>query len=139
MKDDFRIDRRGLLFTFPTAAGATVLTSGRRAFAATNYSVIAGPGIELPCSSYFRVDANGRDWPVTLRVMKHPTAGTVRTRTFSEMRQTSVGQKIVRVTRIYYTARAGYSGSDSFAYRRITADPTDSKSGEEFIVAVTVR
>jgi hypothetical protein len=47
--------------------------------------------------------------------------------------------KNVHAVRVFYKSKPGFVGQDSFTYRRITADPTDTDSGKEYTVAVTVR
>jgi hypothetical protein len=132
-------NRRGFLRRIFGGAIAATITTWNRALAATNYSVTARSGEELPCHSYYRVDANGKEWPTTIRVTVPPKNGTVQTRVYPQPVSTPVGSKVVKVTRVFYKSKVAFSGSDSFAYRRITADPTDTTSGEEFVVAVTVR
>ena len=92
------------------------------------------------CGGHWRVDNNGKVWPVSIQVVSPPKNGTVTTRASSGQRKLRNGEaKTVRLTSVVYQSRKGYVGEDSFTYRRVTADPTDPDNGKEYTVAVTVR
>jgi hypothetical protein len=109
------------------------------AVAAEQISVTAQSGVPLPCHSYYRVDANGKEWPVTIQFTSRPKNGTATTQTFSQPVSVNGQSKTVRAVKVFYQSKNGFIGQDSFTYRRITADPTDPNRGKEFTVAVTVR
>jgi hypothetical protein len=109
------------------------------AYAAEQISVTARSGEQLPCHTYYRVDAKGKEWPVTIQFTARPKNGSVTTQSFARPVSVNGEAKTVRAVRVFYTSKKGYVGQDSFTYRRITADPTDPESGKEFTVAVTVR
>jgi hypothetical protein len=109
------------------------------AYAAEQISVPAHSGEELPCHVYYRVDANGKEWPVTIRFTSRPRNGTVATRAVVRPVAVNGQTKSVHAVRVVYQSTAGFVGQDSFTYRRVTADPTDPDSGKEYTVAVTVR
>ena len=109
------------------------------AYAAEQISVTARSGESLPCHTYYRVDANGKEWPVTIQFTARPKNGTATTQSFSFPISVKGQSKTVRAVKVFYQSRKGFMGQDSFTYRRITADPTDPESGKEFTVAVTVR
>jgi hypothetical protein len=109
------------------------------AYAAEQISVTARSGESLPCHSYYRVDANGKEWPVTIQFIARPKNGTASTQSFSMPVSVNGQSKTVRAVKVFYQSKAGFIGQDSFTYRRVTADPTDPNNGKEFTVAVTVR
>ena len=109
------------------------------ACAAEQIVVTARSGEELPCHVYYRVDANGKEWPVTIRFTTRPTNGTATTRAVARPVSINGQTKSVRAVRVVYRSKSGFIGQDSFTYRRVTADPTDPDNGKEYAVAVTVR
>ena len=109
------------------------------AYAAEQISVTAHSGETLPCHSYYRVDANGKEWPVTIHFTARPKNGTASTQSSSRPVSVNGQVKNVHAVRVFYKSKPGFVGQDSFTYRRITADPTDTDSGKEYTVAVTVR
>jgi hypothetical protein len=109
------------------------------AYAAEQISVTARSGEQLPCHTYYRVDANGKEWPVTIQFTARPKNGTATTQSFSRPVSVNGQLKNVRAVKVFYTSKPGFLGQDSFTYRRVTSDPTDPDNGKEFTVAVTVR
>jgi len=109
------------------------------AYAAEQISVTARSGEELPCHVYYRVDANGKEWPVTIRFTSRPQNGTVTTRAVARPVAVNGQTKSVHAVRVVYKSKSGFIGQDSFTYRRVTSDPTDPDNGKEYTVAVTVR
>jgi hypothetical protein len=113
------------------------------AYAAQQVSINAKSGEAKECThgcGHWRVDANGKDWPVTIEYLTRPANGTVRTKLFPYPKKLRNGEvKTVRVSQVIYQSRKGFVGQDSFTYRRTTADPTDPDNGREYAVAVTVR
>jgi len=141
MNGRFDETRRGMFARF---AGALVFTVGIRfsAFAAPLVSYTAKSGVPTECHAggYWRVDANGKVWPVTIQFMARPKNGTATAQVTTGQRPLRNGEvKTVRLTQVIYQSRKGFVGEDSFTYRRITADPTDPNNGKEYTVAVTVR
>ena len=113
------------------------------AYAAQQVSITAKSGEPKECThgcGHWRVDANGKDWPVTIEYLTRPANGTVRTKVFPYPKKLRNGEvKTVRVSQVIYQSKKGFVGQDSFTYRRVTADPTDPDNGKEYAVAVTVR
>ena len=109
------------------------------AYAAEQISVTARSGEQLPCHSYYRVDAKGKEWPVTIQFTARPKNGTAATQSFSRPVSVNGQVKNVRAVKVFYKSKPGFIGQDSFTYRRTTADSTDPDNGKEFTVAVTVR
>jgi hypothetical protein len=109
------------------------------AHAAEQISVTAQSGQQLPCHTYYRVDANGKEWPVTIQFTTRPKNGTATTQSFSMPVSVNGQAKAVRAVKVFYQSKSGFIGQDSFTYRRVTGDPTDPNNGKEFTVAVTVR
>jgi len=109
------------------------------AYAAEQIAVTARSGEELPCHVYYRVDANGKEWPVTIRFTSRPKNGTATTRAVARPVSVNGQTKSVHAVRVVYRSKTGFIGQDSFTYRRVTADPTDPDNGKEYTVAVTVR
>lgn len=100
----------------------------------------SGQPIEVCGGGHWRVDANGKEWPVTIQIVARPRNGTAKPQVASGTRVLRNGQiRTVRLARVVYQSRKGFVGEDSFTYRRITADPTDTMSGREYTIAVTVR
>jgi hypothetical protein len=100
----------------------------------------SGQPIEVCGGGHWRVDANGKEWPVTIQIVTRPRNGTATPQVASGSRVLRNGQtRTVRLARVVYQSRKGFVGEDSFTYRRITADPTDTQNGREYAVAVTVR
>jgi hypothetical protein len=128
---------------FAKLAVALLATAGIlcSAYAAQQISIIASSGQEASCShqGYYRVDANGKEWPVTIQYTAQPKNGTATTKVSSGIVPVNGQVRTVRLVQVVYKSRAGFSGYDNFTYRRITADPTDPNSGKEYTVAVTVR
>jgi hypothetical protein len=126
---------------FLRVVGAVILAIGIlcSAYAAEQLSVTARSGEPLPCHVYYRVDANGKEWPVTIQFTSRPKNGTATTQTVSRPVSINGQSKIVRAVRVFYQSKKGFVGEDNFSYRRITADPTDPDRGKEYAVAVTVR
>ena len=129
---------------FAKLAAALFLVAGIfcSAYAAEQISATARSGeAGLMCHhcSQWRVDANGKVWPVTLQYITRPKNGTVTTQVGSGSRSVNGQVKEVRLTQTIYRSRKGFVGEDTFTYRRITADPTDPFNGKEYTVAVTVR
>jgi hypothetical protein len=125
----------------PAAVAFFSLTILCSAYAAIQLRMIATSGKEEACGrqGYYRVDANGKEWPVTIQYTMQPKNGTATTRVGSGIVSVHGQVKTVRLARVIYQSRAGFSGYDSFTYRRVTADPTDPDNGKEYTVAVTVR
>jgi hypothetical protein len=105
-------------------------------------SYTAKSGVPRECygGGHWRVDRDGKEWPVAIEYTSRPKNGTVRTHVTTGVRQLRNGQqKSVHLTHVVYQSRKGFVGEDSFSYRRTTADPTDPLNGHEYTVAVTVR
>jgi hypothetical protein len=110
------------------------------AWAAMTASVTAQSGVPLYCHAYWRVDAQGREWPVSIQFLSRPANGTVRAQVTSEPRALRNGTtKTVRVAHLVYQSRKGFVGQDMFTYRRVSGDPTDPDNNKEYTIAVTVR
>ena len=118
----------------------TVLCSTYAVAELVSYTVKSGERRECHAGGHWRVDANGKEWPVTIEYITRPKNGTATTQVGSGSRPLRNGQmRTVRLARVIYQSRKGFVGEDSFTYRRTTADPTDSMNGREYTVAVTVR
>jgi hypothetical protein len=124
-------------FAAAVAIAATILGT---AWAAMTFSVTAQSGVPLHCHTYWRVDAQGREWPVKIVYTSRPTSGIVRTQVTSQPKALRNGTtKTVRVSQVVYQSKKGFVGQDMFAYRTISGDPTDPYNNKEYIIAVTVR
>jgi hypothetical protein len=127
---------------FAKLAAALIVTVGIlcSAYAAQQISISASSGQEASCGhQFYRIDANGKEWPVTIQFTAQPKNGTASTKVSSASIPVKGQVRTVRMVQVVYKSKAGFSGYDSFTYRRITADPTDPNNGKEFTVAVTVR
>jgi len=111
------------------------------AYAAIPLHIDVSSGAADACfpKGFYRVDANGKEWPVTIEYTDRPKHGTATTKVSSAIVSVRGQVKTVRLTQVIYQSKAGYGGYDSFTFRRVTADPTDTNSGKEYTVAVTVR
>ena len=110
------------------------------AHAAWAVAAKSGQPIEVMGGGHFRVDANGKEWPVSAEILTRPKNGHVTTQISSGQRTLKNGQvRKVRLSRVVYQSNKGFTGEDSFTYRYVTADPTDPYNGKEITVAVTVR
>jgi hypothetical protein len=79
------------------------------------------------------------NFPVTITMLTPPAHGTVTTLQATGPQRDSAGVvKIVPVTEVFYQSAPGYSGTDSFTYRRTTQDPTDPGNGREYTVNIDV-
>jgi hypothetical protein len=68
----------------------------------------------------------GQDWPVTITVIAQPAHGHIITRTVSAPFRSFSGEVQIRaVTQVLYQSDPGYTGTDSFSYKRTSEDPTD--------------
>ena len=107
----------------------------------TSFKAKSGAPTEVACQSggHWRVDANGKEWPVTIQYITRPKNGTVTTRVSTGSVSLHGQTRTVHLTRVVYQSRKGFAGEDSFTYRRTTADPTDPLNGHEYTVAVTVK
>ena len=100
----------------------------------------SGQPIEVMGGGHFRVDANGKEWPVSAEILTRPKNGHVTTQISSGQRKLKNGQvRTVRLARVVYQSNKAFVGEDSFTYRYVSADPTDPYNGKEITVAVTVR
>jgi hypothetical protein len=123
-------------------AAVFILVVGGLCVAHAAWSVTAKSGepIEVMGGGHYRVDANGKEWPVRAEILTQPKNGHVTTQTSSGQRTLKNGEvRTVRLARVVYQSNKGFVGEDSFTYRYITADPTDTYNGKEIAVAVTVR
>lgn len=120
-------------------AGALLLSMAGGAWAI--HRMTAQSGVPTSCGcDYWRVDNQGKEWPISIQYTTKPANGTVRTVTKTAQRTLRNGKPVnVHVTEMIYTSKKGYVGEDSFSYRRITGDPTDANNGKEYTIAVTVR
>jgi hypothetical protein len=110
------------------------------AHAAWAVTAKSGQPIEVMGGGHFRVDANGKEWPVSAEILTPPKNGHVTTQISSGQRTLKNGQvRTVRLARVVYQSNKGFVGEDSFTYRYISADPTDPYNSKEITVAVTVR
>jgi hypothetical protein len=127
-----------------TAAGILVAATGFACFSfaavAVTHSVTARSGESLRCHHYWRVDAQGKEWPVSLKITSRPSNGQVTVKNESRVVTLRNGQqKTVRVAQVYYQSKKGYVGPDSFTYVRSTADPTDQDNNSAITISVTVK
>ncbi|HTO61985.1 MAG TPA: hypothetical protein VMM15_12095 [Bradyrhizobium sp.] len=120
---------------------AVLVAAFREARAAMTIAVTAQSGVPFRCTrSDWRVDAQGKEWPVTLQYTARPAHGSVHTEVSLQPKALRNGTiKTVHVADWVYQSKKGYVGEDSFTYRHVTADPTDTRNGNEYTVAVTVR
>ena|SRR5690242_20224521 len=130
-----RLSRRFVL------AFAVLGAAFRQARAAMTIAVTAQSGVPFRCThSDWRVDAQGKEWPVTLQYTARPAHGSVHTEVSLQPKALRNGTiKTVHVADWIYQSKKGFVGQDSFTYRHVTADPTDTRNGSEYTVAVTVR
>lgn len=125
--------------TRTTLAGAFLFAMAGGAWAM--HTMTAQSGVPTSCGcDYWRVDNQGKEWPISIQYTSKPANGTVRTVTKTAQRTLRNGKPVnVRVTEMVYTSKKGYVGEDSFSYRRVSGDPTDTNSGKEYTIAVTVK
>ena len=103
-----------------------------------------GPGLTIPSGVMARVDtrarrSQGRDWPVTIKMVSAPAHGKVTTKFGMGSIRMSDGPQFGPQTQIFYQSDPGFTGSDSFTYQRNSDDPTDPLSGNVYTVNVDVR
>jgi len=122
-----------------TLAGVLLMALAGGAWAM--HSMVAQSGVATPCGcNYWRVDMQGKEWPISIQYTSKPAHGTVRTVTTVEPRTLRNGKSMnVHVTEMVYQSKKGFVGEDSFTYHRITGDPNDPNNGKEYTIAVTVR
>ena len=93
------------------------------AYAAEQISLTAKSGEPKGCyhvCDHWRVDANGKEWPVKIQYTAQPANGTVRTQVRVEPKTLRNGEvRNVRLAHAVYQSRKGFIGQDSFTYRRI--------------------
>ena len=132
----------GFFFLFCSITGALAAMGGRPRFgissATPSVSVTARSGQALPCHVYWRVDANGRQWRVSLRLVRPPQHGHFSTRTVHKDVFVRGRHLRARAIQVVYKSKKGFVGEDRFTYLRTTKDPTDPHNGQVTIV-VTVR
>jgi hypothetical protein len=103
-------------------------------------SVTARSGEPHPCLWHYRVDAQGREWPVSIRVTVPPSNGKVTSRIIPRTVRLQNGhERVVHATQVVYQSKNGFVGQDSFTYLRITKDPTDPDNNRDYTISVTVR
>ncbi|MBZ0148888.1 MAG: hypothetical protein K8F62_15295 [Pseudorhodoplanes sp.] len=121
------------------ALSAVILVLFSITAAAVTLNVSARSGEILKCHYYWRVDSQGREWPVSLKITSPAAHGRVTIKKEARVvRLRSGQQKTVQVTQVYYQSKAGFVGQDSFTYLRVSEDPTDTKN-ETITIAVTVK
>lgn len=83
--------------------------------------------------------SQGRDWPVTIKMISPPAHGQVTTQFATGKISGSGGSQVGSTTQIYYQSDPGYVGSDSFTYQRNSEDATDPLSGSIRTINVDVK
>jgi hypothetical protein len=127
------------VFTRFAAAFVFIVSVVCSACAAELISVTASSGVSLPCHSYYRVDAKGKEWPITIQFTARPKNGTATTQSFYRPVSVNGQVRTVRAVKVFYQSKKGFVGQDTFTYRRISGDPTDPDNKKEYTIAVTVR
>jgi hypothetical protein len=108
--------------------------------AAIPHSMTVESGVPHSCPPMWRVDMQGKEWPVTVQYTSKPANGTVRTQVTLQpkaLKDSTI--KTVHIAQVIYQSRKGFVGQDSFSFRRVTGDPTDPNNNQEYTIAVTVR
>jgi hypothetical protein len=123
--------------------GALSLLFARGARAAMgNYSesLSGKSGEAITCNRpHWRVDAQGREWPVSIKVTAPPLHGHVGSRRVKTVVRVNGKERTVTATEVVYRSQRGFVGIDRFSFVRLTKDPTDPYNDRATTIAVTVR
>jgi hypothetical protein len=97
-------------------------------------------GVPTLVNGHSRFDNEGHSYPVNISVTAPPAHGTVQTRVRTlPRRQRDGSTHMVRETQVIYQSKKGYTGDDTFTYRRVSTDPSDPRNNQELTIQVTVR
>jgi len=81
----------------------------------------------------------GHDWPISITIVSPPAHGKVTSLQGTALLKVGPGvQRNSDVTEVFYQSDPGYSGRDSFSYRRISTDPADPLNANLYTMVIDV-
>jgi hypothetical protein len=100
-------------------------------------TIVVPSGVVTKVNRHARGNA-GNNWPVTITVISPPAHGEVTTQFGIGPNRSGQGIRIGNGTNVYYQSESGYTGLDTFTYRRTSEDPTDPLSGNVYTMTIGV-
>ena len=100
-------------------------------------TIIVPSGVLTRVNRHAR-EGQGQEWPVTITVVSQPAHGTVTTQFAIGPNRTANGTRIGNGTVVYYQSNSGYTGMDTFTYRRTSGDPTDPLNNNVYTMTIAV-
>lgn len=96
----------------------------------------------IPSGEMMRVNQHnrndqGHDWPISITIVTPPAHGKVTTQEGMALLRLPTGvERNSAVTQVFYQSDAGYTGMDSFTYKRTSADASDPRNANTYTIDV---
>lgn len=96
----------------------------------------------IPSGAMMRVNQHNRhdqnhDWPIAITIVTPPAHGKVTTQEgMALLRLPQGGERNSAVTQVFYQSDTGYTGMDSFTYKRVSTDASDPRNDNIYTVNV---
>jgi hypothetical protein len=102
-------------------------------------TIIASPGVVARVNRHNRY-GQGHDWPITITIISPPAHGTVTTQDGTGPITYPNGvTRISSVTSVLYKSAPGYTGMDTFTYKRTSSDPSDPRNANTYTITIDVK
>lgn len=102
-------------------------------------TIIVSPGVLARVNRHNRY-GDGHDWPISITIISPPAHGTVTTQDGTAPVTYSNGvTRISSVTQVFYQSAPGYTGMDTFTYKRTSEDPSDPRNANTYTMTIDVK
>jgi hypothetical protein len=102
-------------------------------------TIIVSPGVLARVNQHNR-SSQGHDWPITITVVSQPAHGTITTQdAVAPITFANGVTRISQVTQVFYQSAPGYTGMDSFTYKRTSGDLADPRNANTYTMTIDVK
>lgn len=128
--------------SLPPPSASTALPAGATASTAADLpvgTIVVSPGVMALVNRHNQW-GNGHDYPITITIISPPAHGTVTTQGGTAPVTYSNGiTRISPITRVFYKSAPGYTGMDTFTYKRTSEDPSDPRNANTYTMTIDVK
>ena len=128
--------------SLPPPSTPATLPAGAAASTAADLpvgTIVVSPGMMAQVNRHNQW-GDGHDYPITITIISPPAHGVVTTQVGTAPVTYSNGiTRISPVTRVFYKSAPGYTGMDTFTYKRTSDDPSDPRNANTYTMTIAVK
>jgi hypothetical protein len=128
--------------SLPPSSAPTALPAGSAASATADPpvgTIVVSPGVMALVNRHNQW-GDGHDYPITITIISPPAHGTVTTQGGTAPITYRNGvTRISPVTHVFYKSVPGYTGMDTFTYKRTSGDPSDPRNANTYTMTIDVK